>query len=373
MEQGWNKDGTWIRTERLPDQPPNHDTECRPQSHGGKCDDCTVAAVNAAYYAGHVRGAALPGSANESGVLELFNHACDHNRWPTGHVDDAWQLNDLQCSTKNLRDAFPAASIRTFVAPENRANAYTMTAMQETGMDIFSNMGTMTCGSDCNPGSDRDMCPTYNYNFIPCQGDGPPPSCDGWPETLAGSESHCCIPPDDEYVVSPAGFQKLPGPGQIYSLPTASANSDPNDVVKGWEVNKTLGNGTDCNSNPLSIVASASLNAAKSNGLLWTVVMMHPQTLFQCYFDHAEWLEELLWQSRESLPEHHLKFVHFQDLVELKPPDSSCMTCLASASAANRGQASSCESVCSECDSLACNSCIASPDHRGSDCFFSCC
>eukprot|EP01050_Picozoa_sp_SAG11_P017292 SAG11_NODE_2477_length_3313_cov_2.275980_5_plen_174_part_00 len=44
------------------------------QSGGDKCNDCTVAAVNAAYHAGRVRGQ----GSNDNSVLELFNHAYNH-------------------------------------------------------------------------------------------------------------------------------------------------------------------------------------------------------------------------------------------------------------------------------------------------------
>ena len=40
---------------------------------------------------------------------------------------------------------------------------------------------------------------------------------------------------------------------------------------------------------------------------------------------------ELLSQSQAALAptNHELRFIHFQDLVALKPPDSKCNTCLA--------------------------------------------
>eukprot|EP01052_Picozoa_sp_SAG31_P051024 SAG31_NODE_11921_length_986_cov_0.641488_1_plen_274_part_10 len=234
-----------------PMYPKQTDFHCK-QSEG-KCQACTVAAVNAAYHNGHVRGTDSPG-----GVLELFNHAYNHNGWPEKYVNSTWQLEDMQRSMQSLHEAYPQASIRTFVPPRNMANERTTDVMHQTGLKIMSSMGTMICGSECNQLS--AACPLYNYDFVPCQDEdrGPQQSCEtadgrGWPD----GPYPCCVPPDDQYV-RPSGFQMLPGTEQIFSTPTACANSDLADVVQGWEVNKTLGAGMNCSENPNSIVASAS-------------------------------------------------------------------------------------------------------------------
>eukprot|EP01050_Picozoa_sp_SAG11_P017291 SAG11_NODE_2477_length_3313_cov_2.275980_4_plen_276_part_00 len=275
----------------------------------------------------------------------------------------------MQKSTGALRKAYPLASVRTFVAPENKANKDTMAAMKANGLEIFSNEGTMACPNIGAPRDQRNsgIChqswcagpPRYNYQFVPCQDDRGPPACPG---------SGCCIPPGDVYATA-AGFQKLAGANRIFSTPTGSANSEFNFVTQGLSVNETLGAGA-CGPNAATIVASAKTNAAKSSGLLWTVLMMHPQTCFDCHKDHAEWLEELLWQSRASLPEHELRFIHFQDLVELSPPDSDCTRCLAT-EAHESGKR--CVVECAVCKSVACEQCIATDGNFGSDCFFDCC
>lgn len=71
-----------------------------------------------------MRGTEPRGSGN--GTLELFNHAYDHGGWRENYKTPGWQLADMQKSSGGLKRAYPAASIQTFVAPENKANAGTI-------------------------------------------------------------------------------------------------------------------------------------------------------------------------------------------------------------------------------------------------------
>jgi len=237
-------------------------------------------------------------------VLELFDHAYAHNEW-----GEQWpltaeqQLDDMGKSTTALRTAFPDAPIRTFVPPRNLANANTLDAMRDTGLSIISSEGTLGCHPWKGPP------PRYNYMYAPCQD-----------QNAAGP---FCIPPNDTYATR-SGFQPLlpadDSAGPLYSTPTGAANSRFNNVDSGLSVNETLGVGAcGCDGEVCSLIAAAKNNAAKSNGLLWTVLMMHPQTTFRCSASYVDWLDEFLSEAR-ALEDYNVHFIHFQDLVQLKSP-----------------------------------------------------
>lgn len=209
-------------------------------------------------------------------------------------------------STTALRTAYPDARIRTFVPPRNLANTDTLNAMLATGLSIISSEGTLGCHPWNGPP------PRYNYMYAPCQ-------------TLDAA-GPLCIPPNDTYATR-AGFQPilpadaiLPKLEPLYSTPTGAANSKFNDVTTGLSVNDTLGVGAcGCVGEVCPIISAAKNNAVKSNGLLWTVLMMHPQTKFRCSACYVEWLDEFLFEAR-ALEEYNVHFINFQDLVELRSP-----------------------------------------------------
>ena len=64
------------------------------------------------------------------------------------------------------------------------------------------------------------------------------------------------------------------------------------------------------------MLGAALNNAKKSNGVLWTVLMMHPQTVFRCHSSYVEWLDDFRAECGE-LEDYEVRFIHFQDLVAL--------------------------------------------------------
>jgi hypothetical protein len=289
------------------------------------CDDPIVTAILSAYEAGRVLNdddEDDDGDADDDGdddddgdesgaLIELFDHAYFHNRWGSDWPLTAeQQLDDMVKSTTALRTAYPNARIRTFVPPRNLADTATLDAMRATGLNIISSEGTLGCHPWNGPP------PRYNYMFAPCQ-------------TLDAAGPFC-IPPNDTYATR-AGFQPLlPGDaflpellGPLYSTPTGAANSKFNDVASGLSVNDTLGVGAcGCVGEICPIISAAKNNAVKSNGLLWTVLMMHPQTKFRCSASYVEWLDEFLFEAR-ALEEYNVHFINFQDLVELRSPSTA--------------------------------------------------
>lgn len=277
--------------------------DCATNPDNELCNDIAVKALNDAYNNGHVRG----NSANP--IIEISNHAFGHeewsNQWESFEVPKAtfeeWQTNDMKQSQDALTQAFPEASIRTFIAPTCRATAGTLDAMLAVGLDIISAQGQLGCDED--PG----VAPHYNYMYAPCEHEA-----DG---TLHAD----CVPPGDVYCTS-EGFQALPN--NAFSAPGGSCNSNLNTVENGLSVTETLGVGKcGCNGDEsCPIIPSAIQNARKSNGLHWTVVMMHPQTEFEGQ-NYLQWLQELK-STVDALEEYEIRFINFQDLISLTSPEA---------------------------------------------------
>merc|ERR1712046_169822 len=92
---------------------------------------------------------------------------------------------------------------------------------------------------------------------------------------------------------------------------------------------ETIGvNDCACNSEAgkvwFSVVSSAKNNAAKSNGLHWAVLMMHPNTRFPGQ-SYREWLDEF-YEKLQALEDYSVHFINFQDLARLQAPGSEAHT-----------------------------------------------
>jgi len=271
-------------------------TTCLANPSAAYCDEPVVAALYKAYTEGHVRTAENPNA-----TIEIADHSYYHGIWrehfeATDGSFKTWVHEDMQKSTAQIRAAFPGVSLRTFIAPENLADADALAAMEANGLDIVSTQGTLGCKQ---PAGEP---PFYNYYYAPCQNDG----------------AADCVPPNDVYITD-SGFQKL-GSANIFSMPIGSANSDIGLVDYGISAEATFGEGT-CGCGTVesrtvcSIVSSAEGNALKSNGVRWTALMMHPQTTFNGQ-SYVEWLDGFVALARAS-PTYEVHFVHFQDLADL--------------------------------------------------------
>lgn len=264
-----------------------------------RCNDAVMQRLNKAYTDGHVRGN------GDNAVIEILSHSCGHYEWGQ-HFYDAdfptWQAADLSCSATAVKAAFPEASIRGFIPPETLSDAVTVTEMLKNGLDIISAQAQLVC-------EDPD------YSTGPCENNHGAPGDNPW----------ACIPPDDTYFTPDRGPQMANG---MFSAPGGSANSRFDMVEEGHTVKDTIGAGPDadcgCSDPPdklCAIIPDAIENARKSNGLLWSVVMMHPTTTFAkedgTAQSYADWLDEFLVEARK-VEDYDLRFINFQDLVELR-------------------------------------------------------
>lgn len=271
-------------------------TTCATNPGADHCDHKAVRAVYKAYGAGNVRGAANADSA----IFEIFNHAWAHDNWPTWDADDRDKKmhQDLKKSQDALSAAYPNATITTFVPPQNVADLACVKAAEANGLTILSSQGTITCN-----GYQRGP-PRYNYAYAPCQ-----PNHEGETEWY-------CIPPNDTYVSPDGRFQKISA--GILSLPDGASNSLVSDDNKGMTPAETIGVGAcGCDGDKCSIISAAKNNAAKSNGLHWTVVMMHPFTKFNGGdLTYTQWLDAFVGAAGD-LKDYTMHFVHFQDLANM--------------------------------------------------------
>lgn len=268
-------------------------TTCAENSGDQFCDDVAVKAVYDAYAKGSVVG-----TTGGTPTIELFDHSWDHGTWGDKFRDlsraefKAWMDDDMNKSITQLRSAFPEANIQTKVCPENLANEDVLTAMQAHDLSILSTQGTMGC--DQGPGSP----PQYNYYYGPCEHD----------------DQLDCTPPDDIYVTS-EGWQTVNG---IFSTPSGAGSSTFVSDTDGITPEQTWGEGTcGCVDDICSVVSNAEENARKSNGLRWSVLMMHPQNEFKGFKNWNEWLDKFVEVARAS-PNYEVHFVTFQDLVKVK-------------------------------------------------------
>ena len=190
-----------------------------------------------------------------------------------------------------------------------------------------------------------------------------------------------CIPPEDKYWKNETGFQKLDATAfdaGLFSVPTGSANSLLSDDGIGLSPKQSFGEDT-CGTNSCadtlgkenctlanasgdstcSVVAAAKSAADRSDGIHWTVMMMHPQTMFDgyeqttiaedkaatpprnrgppkwgtcpygCHLDadecwqhimtgkgYASWMDDYLAESKQ-LKDFEVHFVHFSDLLDI--------------------------------------------------------
>lgn len=271
-------------------------TTCSESPTDTGCDDEVVSAMYKAYADNNVRGSSVASSQ----YIEIFDHAWDHKGWAT--MSEAARAQDLTKSTQALRAAFPKASINTFVPPENIATSSTVTQIKASGLSILSSQGTLGCTKGWKGEPNR-----YNYEYAPCQ-----------PSGGGGAGDWFCIPSKDTYITND-GYQKLSE--GVFSTPTGSANSLFNNVAQGLEVEDVVGSAASCGcvGATCSIIGSAINNAKKSNGVLWTVMMMHPQTKFLSSQSYTEWLDAAL-KALRALEQYDVRFIHFQDLVALRAP-----------------------------------------------------
>jgi hypothetical protein len=238
-------------------------------------------------------------------VLELGNHAYHHAGWGgqwTGFVPNAgwnaWQDADFNSSQTILTNLYPNALIKSFHAPENCASAQNLASMKKYGLEVLSAAGTMS------------HCEAESYWLTaPCD-----------VQLSNGSIESQCTPENDVWATVD-GFARV---NDIVSAPAGSANSLwSGGAQAGVSVDKTIGVG-DCGCHAegsevwCSVIGSAKNNAYKSNGLHWTVLMMHPQTQFgeQSY---TQWLDEF-YQKTSALTDYTVHFINFQDLARLPAP-----------------------------------------------------
>lgn len=270
------------------------------------CSSPIVQKVQEVYDAGQIVGN------GDNAWLSLGCHAHQHDTWPqwtNGENAGAdLQHDDLKTSMDILRKAYPSADIRSFAAPANAANNQTVQACLAQGLDIVTTQATVSCidGKSPDPGSP----PGYNYGVGPCGN-----SAD-W--TDLSTYAWDCIPDHDTYYTSD-GMQKGNG---VYSLPCSSANSDFQTVETGLSVDDTLGVGQcGCQGNTCTMIGAAQIMADKSNGLHWTVLIMHPQTAWSSQ-TWPEWLDEFK-QKAEALEEYDVKFVTMQQMTTLRAAHSA--------------------------------------------------
>lgn len=276
-------------------------TNCKTNPLGQYCQSPVVKAVQRVVDEGLVLGT------GEDAFLQLGCHAHDHEEWPawiygqsTGTME---QESDLEMSMNILNAAYPTARIRSFAAPGNMANAATVQACLDKGLDIVSTQASLTCDSWQQHGE----APGWNYNPGPCGNSfhGSPPY--HWD----------CIPDNDTYYTAD-GFQKANG---VYSLPSSSANSNMETVEYGISVEDAIGvDACGCNitTEVCPMVAAAKEMAAKSNGLHWTVMIMHPQTNYTPFhnMNYTQWLDEFMRQTSQ-LEEYDVQIVTLEDLTAL--------------------------------------------------------
>jgi len=268
---------------------------------GPGCDSLAVQAVNKAYKDGHVLGT------SQDAFLEICDHSHDHGNWAAKFKEKSFVSQDFERSAPFLKEAYPKASIRTFIAPETLADNVALEVMLEYKLDIMTAQGELGCNET------EGEAPQYNYWFAPCE--------DG-----SGSGGHC-IPPNDIYFTQD-GMQKLEN--SIISLPTGSANSHVANPDIGRSVDVTIGLG-ECgcatNDEKCPMLQNAYQNSRKSNDLWWTVLMMHPQTDFQacCKQSYKDWLEEFV-EKVLALEDYAVHFVTFQGLAEVKAPQATNMS-----------------------------------------------
>lgn len=270
------------------------------------CSSPIVQKVQEAYDAGQIVG-----TSNDA-WLSLGCHAHDHDHWPQytngENAGSDWQHNDMSTSMGILRGAYPNADIRSFAAPANAANNVTVHAALEQGLDIVTTQATVTCVNGASP--DPAGPPGYNYGFGPCGN-----SAD-WHDM--STYAWDCIPPEDTYY-TPEGMQKANG---VYSLPCSSANSDFQTVEEGLSVEETIGVGScGCTGNTCPMIGNAKTMADKSNGLHWTVLIMHPQTAWTSQ-TWTEWLDEFLQKAR-ALEEYDVQFLTMQQMTQLRAAHST--------------------------------------------------
>lgn len=280
-------------------------TKCKedPSSSPEFCPSPIVQKLQEVYDAGQIVGT------SEDAWLDMGCHSHNHDHWPiyiAGENTGAdWQHNDLATSMGLLREAYPAASIRSFAAPANAANNATVQAALAQGLDIVTTQATVNCNASDEPGT----APGWNYGVGPC----------GNTDNVTYTHDHWdCIPPHDRYYTA-EGAQKANG---VYSLPCSSANSNFQVVEEGLSVDETIGIGTcGCVNEVCTMIANAKEMAAKSNGLHWTTLIMHPQTVFAGQ-TWPEWLDEFLVKAR-ALEEYDVRFLTMHQMIELKAPTAS--------------------------------------------------
>jgi len=261
----------------------------RPESSG--CEVASAQAVHKAYNDGHILGT------SDDAFLEICGHSFDHENWSAQYKNKGFAERDFAQSGPFLRKAFPKATIRTFIPPETVADAKTLDAMLKHNFDIVSAQGQLACNEP------EGHSPDYNYWFAPCSD---------------GSGPGECVPPNDIYFTE-EGMQKMKN--GIISLPTGSANSNVENPDIGVTVDSAIDDGCGCEDARCPLISSARENARKSNGLWWTVLMMHPQTKFQGQ-SYKDWLDEFLVKIR-GLQDYNVHFVTFQGLAKLQSPHSS--------------------------------------------------
>jgi hypothetical protein len=278
-------------------------TTCQEDPTAMYCDDPVVTNVTKAYNNGDILGT------GPDAVLELGNHAFNHAGWGqqwAGFVPnagwDAWQDADFNTSMSLLTGLYPNALIKSFHAPENCASAQNLESMKKYGLEVLSAAGTMS------------HCEAESYWLTA--------PCDVQVNSSSSSIESQCTPENDVWATVD-GFARVNG---VVSAPAGSANSLwSGGAQAGVSVDKTIGVG-DCGCHAegsevwCSIIGSAKNNAYKSNGLHWTVLMMHPQTEFTAFGqNYVQWLDEF-HEKMTALTDYTVHFINFQDLARLPAP-----------------------------------------------------
>jgi len=267
------------------------------------CDSPIVQRVNKAYSDGEVVGT------RENAIFEIGSHGFDHEGWGekwTGFVPASdwadYQDRDLNLSASTLKRIYPNASIKYFAAPTNMASADTLASLKRHGLEILSAAATEACGTYAQP-------PYYLT---------PPCGVEDATQTITPT----CMPEGDVWATTD-GFARIQG---VVSAPAGSANTNwAGGGQQGISVSATIGV-EDCgcrtettggNTKVLcSVVSSAKNNAAKSNGLHWSVLMMHPSSVFPDGQSYPEWLDEF-YERLQALEDYNVHFINFQDLAQI--------------------------------------------------------
>lgn len=296
--------------------PSDWPTTCAESPTDLYCDSSIVRLMNQAYNDGKIVGT------SDDAIFEIGSHSWDHESWGghwTGYVPAAdwaeWQAADMNRSVSTLRALYPDATIRYFAAPTNMASSDTLAAMKQNGLDIITTAWTVGCGDPDGPaaGNVWDLTP-------PCGVQDANSS-----STVIRSE---CKPQGNVWFTTEGAVRVQ----DVVSAPAGTANTNwAGGGQQGITVEETIGldycgcktetHGADMTV-LCSLVSSAVNNAAVSNGLHWSVLMMHPPSVFPGGQSYPDWLTDF-YEALRALEDYNVQFITFSELADMKAPGAS--------------------------------------------------